>query len=33
MSIVCGACVANICYNQPLLGEFATYFGATVSFP
>jgi predicted MFS family arabinose efflux permease len=31
MSIVCGACVANICYNQPLLGEFATYFSATAS--
>ena len=31
MSIACGACVANICYNQPLLGDFAAYFHATAS--
>ena len=31
MSVACGACVANICYNQPLLGDFAAYFHATAS--
>ncbi|WP_438482188.1 MFS transporter [Oleiharenicola lentus] len=31
MAIACGVCVANICYNQPLLGDFAVYFGATAS--
>ena len=31
LAVVCGACVANICYNQPLLGEFSNYFGATAS--
>jgi predicted MFS family arabinose efflux permease len=31
MAFACGACVANICYNQPLLGDFATYFHATAS--
>jgi len=31
MAIACGACVANFCYNQPLLGAFATYFHATAA--
>jgi len=31
MAFACGACVANICYNQPLLGAFAAYFHATPS--
>jgi len=29
MAIACTACVANIYYNQPLLGDFARQFGAT----
>lgn len=29
MAIACGVCVANICYNQPLLGYFAREFHAT----
>ncbi|HRE80637.1 MAG TPA: MFS transporter [Opitutaceae bacterium] len=29
MATACGACVANICYNQPLLGEFASTFNAS----
>ena len=29
MSAACGVSVANICYNQPLLGDFAAYFHAT----
>lgn len=31
MSIACGVCAANICYNQPLLGDFAVYFHATAA--
>jgi len=31
MAVACGACVANFCYNQPLLGAFATYFNATAA--
>jgi predicted MFS family arabinose efflux permease len=31
MAIACGACVANFCYNQPLLGAFAVYFNATAA--
>jgi predicted MFS family arabinose efflux permease len=31
MVIACGACVANFCYNQPLLGAFAVYFNATAA--
>lgn len=29
MAFACAACVANIYYNQPLLGDFAQQFGAT----
>jgi predicted MFS family arabinose efflux permease len=31
MAVACGACVANFCYNQPLLGAFAVYFNATAA--
>ena len=31
MAVACGACVANFCYNQPLLGAFAIYFNATAA--
>jgi len=31
MAVACGACVANFCYNQPLLGAFAVYFHATAA--
>src|SRR5688572_4625795 len=29
MALACGVSVANICYNQPLLGAFASEFNAT----
>lgn len=31
MAVASGACVANFCYNQPLLGAFAVYFNATAA--
>ena len=31
MAATCGVCVANICYNQPLLGNIATDFHATAA--
>jgi len=29
MAVAAGACVASMCYNQPLLGDFAVYFNAS----
>lgn len=31
MAASCGICVANVCYNQPLLGDIASYFHATAA--
>lgn len=31
MAAACGVCAANICYNQPLLGDFAAEFHATAA--
>ena len=31
MALTCGVCVANICYNQPLLGDFAAQFHASAA--
>jgi predicted MFS family arabinose efflux permease len=31
MSVACGICAANTCYNQPLLGDFAAEFHASAA--